>query len=144
MPGNLNVTGVIVTQDAGDNVYETNTVKFSGNTTVRGVEELPAETQFAELRQMPGAFLLAPGFGAQFTGNFGTVSGCMAADQYKFTGNAGGTIKGGIINYGDTDFELVGNSTITIDRSDTPDVPPGFSVPDTYTLSVEAGSYTEY
>lgn len=142
--GNVTITGVIVTQDAGDGAHESNTIKFTGNTTVKSVEQLPAEPRFAQLRDMPGAFLLAPGFGTEFTGNFGTVSGCMAADRFKFTGNAGGVVKGGIINYGDTEFNLTGNSTITIDRSDAPQTPPGFSVSSQATLSIQPATYREY
>lgn len=131
--GNLNLTGVIVTQDAGDNAYATNTIKFAGNTSVQGVENLPDTSDFHTLRQMPGSFLLAPGFGVAFTGNFGTVSGCMAADSYSFTGNAGGTVHGPIINYSDSAFTLTGNSQIIIDRKGSPDTPPGLSAPTKFT-----------
>ena len=139
--GNVTITGVIVTEDAGDDAYDTNTIKFTGNTTVKPVTDLPNDTRFSQLRQMPGAFLLAPGFGAEFAGNFGTVSGCMAADRFKFTGNAGGTVKGGVINYGDTEFKLTGNSNVTVDRSDSPEEPPGFSIPGK--LLVRPDSYFE-
>ncbi len=142
--GNVTITGVIVTQDAGDGAHESNTIKFTGNTTARSVEQLPAESRFAELRDMPGAFLLAPGFGTEFAGNFGTLSGCIAADRFKFTGNAGGTVKGGIINYGDTELKLTGNSNLTIDRSDASKVPPGFTVSSRATLSVRRETYREY
>jgi hypothetical protein len=140
--GNMNLTGVIVTQDAGDNVYTTNTIRFTGNTTFRGVELLPDELQFQELRQMPGSSLLAPGFGVTFTGNFGAVGGCLAADAFTWTGNASGTIHGSIINYGDSAFTLTGNSRITIDRSTSPAAPPGFSSP--ARLNPIPSSYREY
>ncbi len=140
--GNLNITGVIVTQDAGDNVYTDNTIRFTGNTTVRGVEQLPDTPEFQQLRQMPGAFLLAPGFGVSFTGNFGTVSGCMAADAFTWTGNAGGTVNGPIINYSDSVFSLTGNSILTINRNTYSHTPPGFSSPSRFTPN--ASSYREY
>ncbi len=152
--GNLNLTGVVVTQDAGDDVYDTNTIKFSGNTSVQGVEALPDTPEFSELREMPGSFLLAPGFGTEFTGNFGTVSGTMAADEFKFSGNAGGTIKGMLINYSDSEFKLTGNANIIIDRDadiersagtsseGTPAVPPGFTVAPTF--QIVPSSYLEY
>ena len=140
--GNVTVTGVIVTQDAGDDAYEDNTIKFSGNLVSKGVEELPDTSEFHDLREMPGSFILAPGFGTEFVGNFGTVNGCMAADKFKWTGNAGGTIKGSIIAYSDAEFKLTGNSHIIIDRDGTPETPPGFGgagtqlvlvlLPDTY------------
>jgi len=140
--GNMNLTGVVVTEDAGDNVYTTNTLRFTGNTTFRGVELLPDEPQFSELRQMPGSSLLAPGFGVTFTGNFGAVGGCLAADAFTWTGNANGTIHGSIINYGDSAFTLTGNSRITIDRSSSPETPPGFATP--ARLVPNAASYREY
>lgn len=140
--GNLNLTGLIVTEDAGENVYTTNTIRFTGNTTFKGVEQLPETAEFAQLRQMTGTSLLAPGFGVTFTGNFGSVGGCMAADAFTWTGNASGTIHGSIINYSDSAFTLTGNSRITIDRSGTPQTPPGFAVPQR--LSPVASSYREY
>lgn len=152
--GNVDITGVIVTEDAGDGVYDVNTIKFTGNTSVQGVEQLPDVEPFHELREMPGSFLLAPGFSVEFTGNFGTVSGTMAADRYKFTGNAGGVVKGMIVNYSDSEFKLTGNSHIVIDRSGDiarnagtddagqPAVPPGFAIPGP--LSPVPDSYREY
>jgi len=139
--GNTTFTGVLVTGDAGDGTYDDNTVKFTGNVSVKGVEQLPDTADFHTLREMPGAFILAPGFGLSFSGNFGTVGGCIAADAFSFTGNAGGTIRGGVINYSDSMFKLTGNSTVTIDRQDTPDIPPGFIM--RLTLVVSARSYIE-
>jgi hypothetical protein len=137
--GNFTFKGVIVTEDAGENVYDQNTIKFSGNTDIEGVEVLPDTPEFHDLREMPGSFLLAPGFGTEFTGNFGTINGTMAADEFKFTGNAGGTVKGSIINYGDSEFRMTGNSHLIIDRSGTPTIPSGFAtwsnfgaIPDSY------------
>lgn len=140
--GNTTVTGVIVTQDAGDGTYTTNEIKFTGNTTIHGVEQLPDVPEYAEMKLMPGSFLLAPGFGVEFTGNFGTVSGTMAADSFKFTGNAGGTVHGSLICYSDEEMMLTGNANLTFDRSSTPDIPPGFTTPDT--LAPIPASYTEH
>lgn len=140
--GNVTITGVIVTQDAGEDGYESNKIKFSGNTTVQDVSQLDGP-QFEQLKQMPGAFLLAPGFGVEFTGNFGTVAGWMAADTFKWTGNAGGTVKGGIISYADTEFKLTGNSCLTFDRSGCSNKPAGFA-PMPSVLQVQPSSYVEY
>jgi len=143
--GNVKITGVIVTQDAGDNAYESNTIKFSGNLTANGVEDLPDTSEFHDLRQKPGSFILAPGFGTEFVGNFGTVNGCMAADKFKWTGNASGRIKGGIIAYSDAEFKMTGNSCITIDRHGTPDIPSGFGGPGTQLiLVILPDTYIEY
>ena len=126
--GNVEISGVIVTEDAGEDASKKNTnrIIFSGNVVSKGVEELDDTEEFHELRKMPGSFLLAPGFRVLFAGNFSTINGCMAADEFMWTGNAGGTIKGGIVAYGNAEFKLTGNSCITIDREGTPAAPAGF------------------
>ncbi len=140
--GNLNLTGVVVTEDAGDGATADNAIRFTGNMSTTGVENLPNQPQFSQLRQMPGSFLLAPGFGVDFSGNFGTVNGAMAADEFRFVGNAGGTVAGPIICYSDTDFSLTGNSHFRIDRSRYDRTPPGFCRP--VRLAAVPDSYTEY
>lgn len=140
--GNLNFTGVLVTQDAGDGVYTTNTIKFAGNTSTAGVETLPDTPEFHALRLMPGSFLLAPGFGVEFTGNFGTANGAIAADCFKLTGNAGGTVYGPVINYSDSEFRMTGNASLVINRSKYSGTPPGLSSPSK--LAPDSSSYTEY
>lgn len=124
--GNLNIDGVIVTQDAGEGGLDDNYLHFTGNTVTRGVESLPDQPEFAGLKELGGTFLLAPGFSAKFTGNFGTVNGAMAADEFRITGNAGGTVRGPIINWSDTPFKMTGNARVTIDRSGSSELPHGF------------------
>jgi Tfp pilus assembly protein PilX len=142
--GNTTITGVVVTQDAGDNHYDDNTIKFAGNTYFNDVSTLPALPQFTQVKQMPGASLLAPGFGLTFTGNFGTVAGWIAADKFTFTGNVTGTIRGGIINYGDTQFGATGSVSLTFDRNDAANSPSGFTVPPAPpTLTIKSGTYKE-
>jgi Tfp pilus assembly protein PilX len=142
--GNCTIAGVIVTQDAGDNNYDTNTIKFTGNTYFNDVSTLPDLPQFAQIKQMPGSSLLAPGFGVTMTGNFGTVAGWIAADKFTFTGNVTGTIRGGIINYGDTQFLTTGNATLIFDRNDASNHPSGFTVPPApATLTLKSDSYKE-
>jgi hypothetical protein len=135
--GNCNVTGVVVTEDAGDNHYDDNTIKFTGNSHFYDVSALPDEPQFAQIKQMPGSSLLAPGFGLTMTGNFSIVAGWIAADKFTFTGNVSGTFRRGIINYGDTEFRATGNASLIFDRSVYPGTPPGF-VPEPATLSLLA------
>jgi len=139
--GNLDLTGVVVTEDAGEDDLDDNSIHFSGNTDIQGVECLPGP-EFEQLRQLPGTFLVAPGFSTQFTGNFGTINGTMAAEEFKFAGNAGGTIHGCLINWGDRELKLVGNSHLIFDRSSMPDSPPGFLSPST--LVVIPGTYEEF
>ena len=73
--------------------------------------------------------LLAPGFGVEFRGNFGSLNGTIAAEKFSMAGNASGTILGSIIAYGDTEFELLGSSEVTIDRSSGNGAPVGFKNP---------------
>jgi len=140
--GNVDIQGVIVTEDAGDNNYDSNKIKLSGNTDIQGVESLPDTPEFTELKAMPGSFLLAPGFSVELDGNFGTVNGTMAADEFKWNGNAGGTIHGQVICYGDEDFEMIGNAEIVIDQSTYSGIPSGFSVP--VKLQADVSTYTEH
>ncbi|MBN1555007.1 MAG: pilus assembly PilX N-terminal domain-containing protein [Phycisphaerae bacterium] len=140
--GNLSLQGIIVTEDPGSYATADNKLKFTGNTSLQGVETLPDQPEFAGLRDMPGASILAPGFETRFTGNFGTVGGTLAAEKFTFVGNASATVKGSILSFGDDPFVMTGNAHITIDRSEYDDIPPGFSVPST--LSSIASSYVEY
>ncbi len=139
--GNADITGMIVTDDAGDGVYDQNKITFTGNVTSQGVETLPAESKFAKLREMPGSMLLAPGFGVTFTGNFEAINGAIAADRITITGNASGIVRGPIICYGDTEFELWGSSKVEIDRSTYGGTPAGFDMPVKFVPV--ADSYTE-
>jgi Tfp pilus assembly protein PilX len=140
--GNLNLQGVVVTEDAGDGNLGSNSIRFTGNTNTTGVESLPDQPQFTGLKALPGTFLLAPGFSTTFTGNFGTINGAMAADEFRWTGNAGGTVSGPIINWADTEFNLTGNSHLNIDLSDCDGLPPGFSS-GAVTLSAMPETYGE-
>ena len=142
LTGNVTLTGVVVTADAGDDAYENNRIKFAGNMRSRSVTELPDTAEFHDLRQMTGTFILAPGFAVEFTGNFGTVNGAMAAAEFKWTGNAGGTVLGPIVSYSSAEFRLTGNSNITIDRSEGSDIPPGFVAPSK--LVPDVNTYTEF
>jgi Tfp pilus assembly protein PilX len=139
--GDTTVTGIIVGNgNLGDN-SSANQINFSGNVTSFPVATLPAEEQFAQLRNETGTFLIAPGFGASFGGNFNTMSGTIAANGIRFHGNAGGIISGSIINYSDTEAQVTGNSNLRFNRSGTTHVPAGF-VPE-LVLQYDASSYSE-
>jgi len=143
--GNTTIKGVIVTEDAGDEAYNSNKIKFRGNTSLQGVGSLPDDPEYAGLKDLPGSMLLAPGFGIDFHGNFGTVVGCMAADKFSFYGNCGGTVHGSIINYGQTTMTMTGNSNFYFDHSDVEEDPAGFGGGSgASVLSVVPSSYVEY
>jgi adhesin HecA-like repeat protein len=139
--GNVTMTGVIVCDTPAVYNLTNNQVKFAGNLSSQGVENLPAGAQYDGLRSLTGSFLLAPGFSAQFAGNSTVVNGCMVASQFKFTGNSGGRVKGGIVNLADTSFTLTGNSPLIIDKNGFPDNPAGLV--SSYKVVCIPGSYAE-
>ncbi len=127
--GNTTITGVVVTESGNLHPDEESSIKFSGNLSSRGVEELPDTAAFREIREKAGSFLLAPGFDVELVGNFGTVNGAIAVEQLKLTGNAGGIVEGFVVTYGPEELRLTGNSRLIIDRSEGDDLPPGFRFP---------------
>jgi hypothetical protein len=139
--GDCNIVGTIVCETPAVDNLTSNYVKFSGNVTTAGVESLPPDSQYDGLRSLTGSFLLAPGFSAQFSGNFNTVNGCMVASEFKFTGNAGGRIRGGVVNLRDSSFVMSGNAPIIIDKAGTVEHPAG--IVSSYYLVCVSGSYAE-
>ena len=122
--GHVNITGIIVgngdvTDDSG-----TNRIDFLGTVNSNPVTDLPAG--FGELRDETGTFLMAPGFSLSFGGDFETINGAIAANGITFSGNAGGTIEGSVLNYADTEMELSGNSDLFFNRWANTEIPAGF------------------
>ncbi len=124
--GNVDITGVIVTNGSQTDDSGTNQLIFQGNVTSRSVAELPHEAQFEGLHSKTGTFIMAPGFAASFGGSFIAQTGAIAANGIKFFGNAGGTIRGSVINYANNNMELSGNSSLMFNRSGLVEVPAGF------------------
>ena len=140
--GNLNLVGIVVVEPPpGDLDLSNHSMKFTGNTSTDGVGALPAGAQFDGLRDLDGSFILAPGYEVEFAGNFSTINGSMVSSQFKFTGNAGGTINGSLINLHDTDFVMTGNSHLTINHDGMNEDPAGIEFP--RQLVYVAGSYCE-
>lgn len=128
--GGVVIQGVIVTTTDGNNNANTNlaanTVEFKGGATFMGVGTLPNSTDFpAGLKSLTGSALLVPGFAATFGGNFNTIGGTIIASQIGFSGTAGGTIKGSVINLRDTAVTLSGTSDIIIESQGTSNHPAG-------------------
>ncbi len=124
--GNAVVIGMIVGDGDVEDDSGANRVTFSGTVDSHPLSELPADEQFADLRQYTGTFVLAPGFSLSFGGNFNTLNGAIAANGIQFYGNAGGTIAGSAINYSDVQMTLTGNSDLYFNRSGITHAPPGF------------------
>jgi hypothetical protein len=138
--GGVNITGVIVTNGDSTDDSGTNQLIFRGSVTDYSVDLLPDEPQFAGLRSQTGTFIIAPGFAVSFGGTMDT-SGAIAANGVEFFGNAGGKIKGSVINYADKDMMVWGNSDLLFNRSGTTEIPAGF-VPQ-IVLVYDPSSYTE-
>lgn len=139
--GSVFVSGVIVTDDAGTTSTSQNQLVFSGNASIEGVESLPEEPEFDELRSLPGSSILAPGFKVTMTGSMGTVGGTLAAEKFVMQGNATAVVKGLIVNLGDDPFDMSGSTHVVIDRSESEEIPPGFTVP--LVLTAVRDTYTE-
>jgi hypothetical protein len=141
--GNADITGIVVGDgDLSDN-SQTNKIDFKGTVTSSSVSQLPAD-QFGQLRQETGTFLMAPGFGVSFGGNFGTLNGCIVANGVTTYGNAGGEVGGSIINYSTEPMNLSGDD-IRFNKSGITDVPSGFTLKETniWTINYIPSKYTE-
>ena len=124
--GNVNITGIIVAEGDLESPSIANQLIFGGNVSSQSVSQLPAEERFNGIKQETGTFLLAPGFHASFGGDFDTLNGVIAASGIAFYGNAGGTINGSVVNYGDTPMTLNGNTGLVFNRSGIDENPAGF------------------
>ena len=137
--GNLNIQGVIVTQNNPLGNLSTNIVNFGGSVNAQPVSSLPES--YGDLRTLTGSFLLAQGFAANFTGNFGMLQGAIIADKISFSGNAGGTVKGSIVSLTNNPLTVSGTSDVTIASTGTTDYPAGVYFSSKY--SPLPGTYEE-
>ncbi len=139
--GGADITGIIVGDgDITDSSGE-NQLTFIGNVESHPISELPNESQFEEIREETGTFVMAPGFFVSFGGSFSALNGAIAANGVEFFGNAGGIINGSIINYSDELMELSGNTDLYFNRSGITKAPAGF-VPE-IVLQFNPESYSE-
>lgn len=121
--GTVTIQGVIVVENGAALDLTKNQLNFTGNVNATGVETLPAS--YGGLRNLTGAFVLANNFYTSFSGNFGTVSGHIIASKIKFWGNAGGVVKGSVINMNDVQMDVGGSSQVTIASTGTSNYPTG-------------------
>jgi len=137
--GNLTVTGVIVVDNNTTFNAATNQINFTGSVRASGVQNLPTGSTYGNLRSLTGAFILAPGYAVNFSGDFGSVAGSIIASQISMTGNATGTVQGSVIGVDNQPLTLNGSADITIASTGTSNYPAGVSfgsyytpLPDTY------------
>ena len=113
--GQVDVQGVIVSENSGMGTLLTNVIIFSGNGGVKqGLETLPDDDpRFpAALRALHGSLIIAPGFDVQMTGNFGALSGHIVGDKVTISGSAAADINGAAVALKST-LTLSGNSNLT-------------------------------
>ena len=122
--GHVSITGIIVGDGDVNDDSGTNRIDFLGTVDSNPVTALPES--YGELRDETGTFLMAPGFSLSFGGDFATINGAIAANGITFTGNAGGTIEGSVLNYSDTPMDLSGNSNLFFNRWADTEIPAGF------------------
>lgn len=137
--GGVNITGVIVVDNNTTFNAATNQINFGGNVRASGVQNLPSNSTYGNLRSLTGAFILAPGYAVNFSGDFGQVAGSIIASQISMTGNATGTVQGSVIGVDNQPLTLNGSADITIASTGTSNYPAGVSfgsyytpLPDTY------------
>jgi hypothetical protein len=138
--GNAQITGIIIGDGDLDYPAEENRIEFLGTVNSYDVSGLPDEG-FGQLKKEVGTFILAPGFRVCFGGNFQAINGVIAASGVQFFGNAGGTINGSVVNYGETAMTLDGNTDLVFNRSGLTKNPAGFEP--TNVLEFLPSSYSE-
>lgn len=140
--GNATITGLIVGDGNINDNSGTNQIIFDGTVDSNPVTDLPAgQSQFDGLRDETGTFLMAPGFSTSFSGNFATLNGAIAANGIAFSGTAGGTINGSLLNYSDTAMTFGGTANLLFNRSGLTEIPAGFE-PE-LVLYYDSDSYSE-
>jgi len=139
--GGATVMAIIVGNGDVEDNSKTNRINFTGNVSSLPVSSLPDLPQFQGIRNETGTFVMAPGFGLSFGGNFDALCGAIAGNGIEFYGNAGGVINGSVINYSGEDMTLTGNSDLYFNRSGITEAPAGF-VPEII-LEYDPDSYSE-
>ena len=141
---NVDFTGVIVTEDPGEGADpEDHWISFKNNLTIHGLEELPDQLAYAELRELGGTAIIAPGFTVEFKNNFSSVSGTIAVEGLIFKNNLEATVYGTIVILGTEGISFKNNTNLTIDTSKYGGLTPGMTTPGPVTLTPRADSYTE-
>jgi hypothetical protein len=130
--GNVNIQGIIVTDNSGVGTLLTNTLTFagSGNST-SGLDGLPDLPQFHDLRLMGGSFLIAPGYDVKFTGNFDAIAGNIVGDRITIQGSSDLAITGSIVALKNT-LTMGTNGVISFKQSPNPMLHTGLRFSDRY------------
>lgn len=138
--GKAEISGMIVAAGDRNNELPGCNISFAGQVVSHDAQSLTG-SQYDAIKQEKGTFILAPGFSLDFSGQAMHMNGAIAANGISFSGQAGGTINGSLINYSQKPVTLSGQSNLTFNRSGRTTDPSGFS-PD-QTLVFQPTSYSE-
>jgi len=138
--GKAVVQGIIVGDSAVGDESIDNNIDFSGQVECLDVTELEG-AEFEGISEETGTFLIAPGFSADFSGQSNVINGVIATAGIRFTGQAGGTINGSIVNYSSEPMVMQGQGSLMFNRSGTDENPAGFQP--VLRLDYNPSSYSE-
>lgn len=145
--GNVDIQGVIVTANTAPQaiisggLVTNNLVEFTGSVAAQPMSDLVGP-QFAEVKKLSGAFILAPTYRVKMWGNFTAVGGTVVSAQFQMGGSAAGTISGSIIQLRDEVATTIdGSADVVIASTGTTEYPPGVTFGEYYTPV--PGSYLE-
>jgi hypothetical protein len=124
--GKATINGLIVGDGSIDEESAGNSISFSGQVQGNDISTLEG-AEFEDIKNETGTFIMTPGFSLNFAGQTSYDSGVIAANGLTFSGMAGGTINGTIINYSqEQPMTLSGQNTLLFNRSGSTTNPAGF------------------
>lgn len=138
--GQTTINGIIIGDGEMDDDGSGSSISFAGQVVSNDMSTLIG-AEFDGIKQETGTFVLAPGFNLDFSGQANNVNGVIAGSGISFSGQAGGTINGSIINYSQAPMSISGQSTLLFNRSGIESDPAGF-VPN-QVLQFQPSSYSE-
>ncbi len=136
----VTVQGIIVGNSVVGDESPYNSLSFSGQVECFDMSGLTG-AEFNAIKNETGTFIIAPGFSAEFSGQSNVGNGVIAVAGASFTGQAGGTINGSIINYSTNPVELSGQSSLSFNQPGTTNNPTGFT--GAQVVEYNAASYSE-
>ena len=156
--GNTAIQGVIVTANdcpqpilgtdsTGQKIVTNNVLTFTGNVSAQPIQNLDrtiySGPQWDRIRDLDGAFVIAPNYRVTMWGNFGTVGGSIICAQFQMGGSAEGTVMGSIIQMrDDVNTSITGSADVVIASTGTTEYPPGVTFGHHFTPVF--GTYKEF
>ena len=110
--GGVTVQGVIVSSNDATVDLSTNVIDFGGQVNALSIKDLPES--FGEVRNLTGAFIIAPTYRVRIWGNVGTITGTIFCGQFQMGGSAEGTIVGTVIQMLDVPTTISGSADVFI------------------------------